>query len=92
VRALVLVLLLAACGRPDCKQAVAHGMDLAAAELDRSLAKESPAWQARARDDAKRARDDALAKCGEGKMSAKTYDCTMAAKTYAELLKCPGWR
>ena len=92
MRAVLLCLALCACGRPDCAKAVGHGVDLATAELERSLARESPEWQARAREEAKRFREDAVRKCGEGTMDSKTYDCTMAAKTYEELLRCPGWR
>jgi hypothetical protein len=67
-------------------------MDLATAELERELAAESADWRERARDEARRMREDALAACRDQTMTRESYRCTMAAKTYEELIRCPGWR
>jgi len=90
---LALALMSAACrSDPDCRRAVEHGMDLADAELRRTLADEAPDWRDRALAESKRVREEAIGRCKQGSLDEKSYACTMAAKTYQALLDCPGWK
>jgi hypothetical protein len=67
-------------------------MDLAEAELLRGLAGEAPEWRERALGEAKKMREDALARCREGRVDRQSHACAMRAKTYEDLLHCPGWQ
>ena len=84
------LLLLLGC-RPDCKEAVGHGMDLVDQELHQTLAHEPEERHSLALAEARKTRSEAMKRCEDHSMSKEQYRCTMAARSFGELARCPGW-